>query len=464
MSDSNDRSDLILALDQGSSAAKALIVDPRDGRTLGTGRVELEGFSGEEFVRASREAVRSALSSAGDPDCKFAVAISNQRSTLLFLDESGTPAGEIVPWWDKEELSPELLDREERFRELTGLPLLPQWWSVKLAARKDKCEKLRPATVDTLLISWLTGGNYFTDVSNAARTGLLDLSTLSRSEELSDLLGVPRGIAFPEVLDSTASFGKIAPGVLGSEVELRGSVTTVVGDAGAARYGAVGERPGVISIAVGSGAFLQASVDSPKSPPEGVYLAPAWKRGSRVEWVWEAAVPAMSLGQKAGLDAAGLIEGSWKSLEPSEPAGELLAIIAPNGFGALGPSGQSGVRLEGDWASASAEEKFGAIIEGLVLLVARAVTRLSPGAETIVLAGGLSKENLFCRLMADYTGMTLERVEGGEASVWGAARLAARSLEMDIPVLPQSGKWTSRISPDQRRSRLETFERALLRL
>ncbi len=438
------RGRFILAIDQGSSATKAVVFDAR-GRILGTGRAAVQGKTASAIVESVERAVRR----AGGFHGVDAIGIANQRSTLARWDSQGRPMGRLVSWWERTGLDPARVSprTRTRFRRATGLPLLANWWAGKFSRLGAPP---RTGTVDSLLLAWLSRGETFaTDLSNAARTGLVDLSTLERSPALLDLFGVPRDAHLPVIRPSRSDWG--------------GGIRAVLGDAGAGLLGATGGETGIASLVLGTGAFLQVPTPRRIRPPEGLYLAPAWSDARRVRWVLEGAVPGCASALVAGLRAVGLSETATRRIAPRAPRTDLRALLAPNGLGAIGPADIEGVRIEGDWRGAPSEERLGAIYLGLAHLVARVVARLPRQPRGIVASGGLSRSRFLLAAVADLSGVPVSASREAETTARGAAMLAS-----DLRIPPaRRGAWIlPRLAPREgarRRAAFEAWIRAVTR-
>src|ERR1700722_18644408 len=202
-------SGLILAVDQGTTNTKALLVD-RTGRlafrtsspvallAYENGFVEQDPLALWESVR---EVIQSAVVQARQAGAVIeAIAISNQReTTLAWQQETGQPLATAVSWQcgRSATICNRLAAHSNNFRARTGLPLAPlisagKWaWllenvsTVQAAAAKGA---LLIGTVDVWLIHQLTSGvAHSTDFTNASRTGLLNLETLRWDPDLLSL-------------------------------------------------------------------------------------------------------------------------------------------------------------------------------------------------------------------------------------------------------------------------------------
>ena len=204
----------ILAIDAGTTGVTAVVVTP-DGRIQAKGYQEFRQHfpqpgwvehSAEEIWQATLEATREVLTKVDQSELT-AVGITNQRETVVLWDREtlGSPRRAIV-WQDRrtadicERLKAE--GHEPRVAELTGLRLDPYFSGTKLTWLREhephtwalvESGRYAVGTVDSYLVARMTRGTWHvTDVSNASRTLLMDLSTGTWSDELCELFGVPR--------------------------------------------------------------------------------------------------------------------------------------------------------------------------------------------------------------------------------------------------------------------------------
>lgn len=467
---------LILAIDQGSSATKCAVLDPRSGAVRVEARAPVRVFTPQGILASVRQALTMAVRRLpSSENLSFIVAIANQRSTLVFLNDKGLPDRTIIPWWDPSGVDPAAHSEEDRrwFQTRTGLPLLPNWWAGKLGRIVRDLGPTRsigrPATVDTMLLAWLTSGQtYATDLSNAARTGLVDIQTGRRTKALRNFFGIPLDVELAEIRESLDDFGELrflrpqaGPATRRNPPRLRGRVGAVVGDAGAGLMGMTGGEDGVMTLTLGSGGFLHLPCRRGTTASEGLYRAPAWRMRGRTRWALEAAIPGMARALEAGLAAADLPPNAPSILVPRIPSRSIEAVLAPDGLGAIGPEGLRGIHLEGVWNRATSEERLGAILDGLALLVARAVACFPARPRLLVASGGVSRSSYLLARIADFTGLEVGVAASTNAPLRGAAMMAALSAGHRIPPLGIQGVVVPRLGEQERRSTLARFERRL---
>jgi glycerol kinase len=304
--------DFVLSIDQGTTGTTALVFD-RDCRVRGRGYSEFTQHyprpgwvehDAEEIWRVSLGAAQEALDAAGCAASDLAaVGVTNQRETVVAWERAGgAPVGRAIVWQDRRtaSLCDELKARglEESVREKTGLVLDPYFSGTKLRWLLDNTPDLRRraergevvfGTVDSWLVWKLSGGRaHATDCSNASRTLLFNINSLSWDEELLELFGVPRE-SLPEVKPSAHVYGETDPSVFfGASVPVAG----VAGDQQAALFGQACYAEGSVKNTYGTGSFLLMNTGHKPVPSrEGLLTTVAWQlEGEAAEYALEGSI------------------------------------------------------------------------------------------------------------------------------------------------------------------------------
>ena len=266
---------VILALDQGTTSSRALVI-ARDGRVLGSaqreihplyprpGWVELDPL---EIWESQRQTAVEALRRSGVTAASVAgVGITDQRETTVVWDRaSPLPIAPAIVWQDRRtaEYCQELRGAgcEAFVRRRTGLLLDPyfsatkiRWLLEQVSGARERAERgeLAFGTVDSWLAWQLSGGCvHVTDATNASRTLLYDLHGGDWDDELLELFNVPRAM-LPEVRDTSGVAGETDAAVLGASVP----IASLVGDQQAALYGQACIRRGMTKVTYGTGCLL----------------------------------------------------------------------------------------------------------------------------------------------------------------------------------------------------------------
>jgi glycerol kinase len=205
----------ILAIDQGTSGTKAVVVDPVDG-VLAIAEAELRpeylpGGGVEQDPRALLESVlaigRQALERAGRPVA--AVSLANQGETVLAWDRaSGEPLSPAIVWQDRraEQLVTGMAEAGGWVAARTGLVLDPYFSAPKMAwLRRHVTTDGAVTTSDSWIVHHLCG-EFVTDVSTASRSLLTGPDSTDWDPELLALFGWAQE-PLPGIVDCDAMVG-----------------------------------------------------------------------------------------------------------------------------------------------------------------------------------------------------------------------------------------------------------------
>lgn len=273
MSDYRKKS-YILAIDQSTSNTKAVLfsnsgelIDRVDVPHKQIIKNDLVEHDAEEIYNNTIKAVKGLLSFHPDKKSDIvSVGITNQRETAVCFDiKTGKPLYNAIVWQDgRAKDVVKRLEKEKAYiRRVTGLNLSPYFSAPKYAWIKENVEKaaecaksgdLRCCNIDAWLIYKLTG-EYKTDITNASRTLLLDLDTLSYDEKMVSMFGLKQEF-LPKVCFSDELFGYTDfEGLFDKKLPIKG----VIGDSHAALF-ANTEKIGGIKATFGTGTSLLLNV------------------------------------------------------------------------------------------------------------------------------------------------------------------------------------------------------------
>ena len=223
-----------------------------------------------EIWRNTRRVAASALAAVDlHADDIAAVGITNQRETTLIWDRAtGEPIHNAIVWQDTRTAA--LCDElggdfgVDRYRERTGLPLSTYFSAPKIRWLLDNVDGAREraengelcfGTMDSWVAWQMTGGTegglHITDVTNASRTMLMELRTLSWDEEICSEMGIPMSL-LPEIRSSSEVYGELRAGGAFAGRPLGG----ILGDQQAATFGQACLSPGEAKNTYGTGNFL----------------------------------------------------------------------------------------------------------------------------------------------------------------------------------------------------------------
>ncbi len=259
------------AIDQGTTSTRFVIIDEY-GSFVAVSQMEHEQVLPQpgwvehdpnQIWANTQRVIANALDTAGLTASGLAgIGITNQReTTVLWNRRTGEPVANAIVWQDTRtaDLAKQLSDERgvDWFRQRTGLPPATYFSGPKvrwlldndpsLVALADSGD-LAFGTIDCW-IAWKLTGRHVTDVTNASRTMLMNIETLTWDEELCGVLGVPMSV-LPEIVPSIGAIGPCT-GVLDGT-----TLTTILGDQHAALFGQAAFDPGGTKATYGTGAFL----------------------------------------------------------------------------------------------------------------------------------------------------------------------------------------------------------------
>ena len=436
----------VLAIDAGTTGVTAVVVE-KDGSIAAKGYQEFAQHfprpgwvehAPEEIWQATLEATREVLKSYDASELE-AVGITNQRETVLLWDREtlGAPRRAIV-WQDRRtaDLCTRLRDEghEERVSELTGLRLDPYFSGTKLMWLREQephtwalVESGRYAigTVDSYLIARMTRGTYHvTDVSNASRTLLMDLSTGEWSDELCDLFGVPQD-ALPEI---GPNWGQIATTDPKTFLDLSLPIAGVAGDQQSALFGQTCFDEGDSKCTYGTGSFVLTNTGSEiQRSDAGLLATAAWRSpdgtltyasegaifvtGAAVQWL------------RDGLQIVGSAAETQAIASTVSDTEGVVFVPALAGMGAPHWDPHARGLIIGITRGTTRAHIVRATLEAIAFEV-RDVLETMPSLSSLRVDGGASANDLLCQLQADQLGVPVERPEVVETTALGAAFLA----------------------------------------
>jgi glycerol kinase len=265
------------ALDQGTTSTRFIVFD-RGGRIVSIAQEEHEQIypspgwvehDPEEIWRRTQDVISRALEQKIlKPSDLAAIGMTNQRETTIIWNKSTGQAISNAIVWQDTRVEGMVADFSknggiDRFRAKTGLPLSTYFSALKIRwllenvkdARKQADNgELLFGTVDTFLLWHLTGGTnggvHLTDVTNASRTQLMNLSTLDWDPEILAAFDVPRSI-LPHIVSSSELYGEAKLACIAGT-----KIAGVLGDQQAALFGQTCFRPGEAKNTYGTGCFM----------------------------------------------------------------------------------------------------------------------------------------------------------------------------------------------------------------
>ncbi|HEY3444371.1 MAG TPA: glycerol kinase GlpK [Paludibaculum sp.] len=485
---------LILAVDQGTTNTKVLLMDcagtvrARASRPLGIafpepGWVEQDALA---LWTSVIEAMDDCLEQAHGAEVA-AVGVTNQRESVIVWDRrTGEPAGPCIIWQCRRTAAfcAKLHERglDQIIRERSGQPIDPLFSASKAAwllahipdghARASAGE-LCVGTVDSWLLWKLSGGaRHATDPSNASRTQLLNLRSVQWDAELLDVFKIPAAClpalqASSSVFGETSGCGRMPAGV---------PVASLIGDSHAALFGHAAFVPGSVKATYGTGSSLMTLTDAPVASRHGLSSTIAWARPGSVSYALEGNITNTGgtmqwLAQLLGLSGGAEEIAGLAATVPRSDGAYLVPAFA--GLGA--PHWDSGARgvLCGLTRGTTAAHIARAALESIAFQVNDVFEALGRDAgiamPALLADGGASRNDALMQFQADILERPVIRSSSPDLSAIGAAWLAGlaigfwSSLE-EIAAMPRpTDRFEPRMAPARRRELISGWQDALAR-
>ena len=445
----------ILSIDAGTTSSRSIIFD-KDGNQIGISQYEFtQIFPKEGWVehdpleiwetqkKSMKDCIRKCKIEISDI---AAIGITNQRETTVIWDKkSGKPVYNAIVWQDRRtaEICNDLLKKNlsEKFVEKTGLVIDSYFSGTKIKWILDSNPQLRKraekgelafGTIDTWLIWKMTNGKlHVTDVTNASRTLLFNITTLKWDDELLNVLNVPKNI-LPKVVSSSEIIGDTSKDLFGIAIPISG----IAGDQHAALFGQLCINEGDIKNTYGTGCFcIMNTGDKIVKSKNKMLSTIAWKIDNKVTYAIEGGV----------FVAGALIQwlrDKLKIINKASEIEELASTVKNNGGVTFLPS------LSGLGAPYWDPKATGAIIgitrgtenghialaalESIALRTREIIIEMEKDAgikfKSFKVDGGASENNLLMQIQSNFLNKIVVRPKITETTALGAAFFAGLAV------------------------------------
>lgn len=444
----------ILAIDQGTSSTKSLIFDEQ-GKAVakgmeplrtnypGNGFVEQDPLAIYENVLASVTGCLHQFSESGfNKNDIGSIGISNQRETFVVWDKNGAPLHDAVVWQCKrsvricEQLKKDGLSGI--VNQQTGLIIDPYFSATKLIWLFQNDERVRKAiqngqayfgTIDTWLLYKLTNGKeYSTDYTNASRTLLFNLHTLTWDEALIQAFGLT-GINLPVIRPSAAYFGETSlAGLISQPIP----VSALIGDSHAAAFGEGCFEAGTAKATLGTGCSILMNIGSkPVQSQNGMVTTICWSTEQRIDYALEGVI--VSCGATIEW-----LKNELKLFENSSETEAMAKAVADNGGVYLVPafSGLGSPHWQMNRRASITGMSFGttknhivrAALESIPFQIKDVITAMEKDAglplQQLNADGGMTSNTWLMNVIADLLQKQVNCIGMPDVSALGAAYLA----------------------------------------
>ena len=488
----------ILAIDQGTTSTRAMVFD-HSGSVVSVDQVEHEQIfpkagwvehNGIEIWENTRKVIGGALSKANLNSKNIAaVGITNQRETAMVWDKNtGQPVYNAIVWQDTR--TQKIVDKlagdagADKYKETVGLPLATyfsgpkvMWILENVEGAREKAEKgeLLFGNTDTWVLWNLTGGAendgvHVTDVTNASRTMLMDLETLSWDESIASDMGIPMSM-LPEIKSSSEVYGECKPGVLNGT-----PVAGILGDQQAATFGQACLEKGTAKNTYGTGNFMLLNTGEEKVPSEnGLLTTVCYKIGDQK--------PVYALEGSIAVTGSLVqwVRDNLKMIKDASEIEELAASVDDNGgayfvpafSGLFAPHWRSDARgaLVGLTRYVNRGHIARAVLEATAFQTREVLDAMNADSGVplteLKVDGGMVVNETLMQFQADILGVDVVRPKVAETTALGAAYAAGLAVgywENDEDITNNWGedkRWTPNMDDDERERLYRNWKKAV---
>ncbi|GIJ49079.1 glycerol kinase [Virgisporangium aliadipatigenens] len=488
----------VVAIDQGTTSTRCIVFDRRGQLVSVQQREHHQHFprpgwvehDAVEIWRAVQQLGPRTLRQAGiGPEQVAAVGITNQRETTVLWDRhTGIPVSRAIVWQDTrtdelvsalaaQPFAPEVAVR-------SGLPLATYFSAPKVRWLLDHTPGLRErcargdvlfGTMETWLIWNLTGGPsgglHVTDVTNASRTMLMDLRTLSWDDDLLAFFDIPRAM-LPSIRSSSEVYGRAVeafPGV---------RIGAALGDQQAALFGQTCFAPGDAKCTYGTGSFLLLNTGSaPVRSTHGLLSTVAYQiAGADPVYALEGSIAITGSLVQWFRDQLGLI-GTAPEIETLARTVEDNGgcYIVPAFSGLFAPHWRSEARgvIVGLTSYITKGHLARAVLEATGWQTREVVDAMNADSglalRSLRVDGGMTADNLLMQFVADVLDVPVVRPMVAETVSLGAAYAAGLAVGYwpDLADLRRNwhraAQWLPSMDPELRADEYDNWQRAVER-
>jgi len=438
----------ILAIDQGTSGTKAVVVDS-DDRLLAVAEVPIrpdyraggivEQDPGEliDSVFAAARRAREVAGVAID-----GISLTNQGETVLAWDpDTGRALSPLIVWQDgrAQSVCTRLQAHAEDVARRTGLVLDPYFIAPKLAWIRENCTSEGVVTTSDAWILHRLTGEFVTDVSTASRSLVTDLDTVSYDPSLVELFGLT-GERLPRIADNDEIIG--TTGEFGGDVPVGGLIV----DQQAALLAERCLQAGEAKCTFGTGAFLLANLGTtPNRSTHGLTVSGAWRVDDVTSYCSDGQVYTAASAIR-WLQDVGLLAGPEEiDRIASDDAHGTICVPALAGLAAPWWRSDASAVMQGMTLATSRADLVTAVVQGLAAQVAELGELVSadlgmPLARLRV-DGGLTRSRVFMQAVADLMQINIDVYPSAHATPLGAVALARKSLDPSLSLTDAIVSW-----------------------
>ena len=483
----------ILALDQGTTSSRAIVFDC-NGLPVATSQKEFTQFypqpgwvehDPEEIWSTQAGVALEAITKAGLESTNIAaIGITNQReTTVVWNRKTGKPVYNAIVWQDRR--TADYCDKlkndgaSRKILEKTGL-IIDAYFSatkvrwildnVKGARKLAEDGQLAFGTIDSWLVWNLTKGKlHLTDVSNASRTMLFNIHSLSWDNELLKIFDIPSSM-LPDVRSSSEIYGETS-GHFSSAIPIAG----IAGDQQSALFGQMCIDPGMVKNTYGTGCFMMMNIgNKPIESKSRLLTTVAWKIGNETIYALEGSIFIAGAVVQWLRDGLGIIKTSGdieKLAAKVKDSGGVCFVPAFAGLGAPYWNQHARGTIVGITRGTTSSHIARAALDSIAYQTLEVLKAMQKDSGIVIrelrVDGGATVNNSLMQFQSDLLQTSVVRPKITETTALGAAYLAGLAVQYWASMHDIKSQWqvdrtfNPQISVSEVNNRLQNWNRAI---
>ncbi|MCH4168253.1 MAG: glycerol kinase GlpK [Streptococcaceae bacterium] len=486
----------IMAIDQGTTSSRAIIFD-KTGLKIGSSQKEFtQYFPQEGWVEHDANEIWNSVQSviAGSfiesgikPSQIAGIGITNQReTTIIWEKKTGKPIYHAIVWQSRQSsgIADQLKEdgKSEWFHKKTGLVIDAYFSATKIRwildhveGAQERAEKgeLLFGTIDTWLVWKLTDGqSHVTDLSNASRTMLFNLTTLEWDQEILDLLDIPKCM-LPKLVSNSEIYGETQGfHFYGSEVPISG----MAGDQQAALFGQMAFEAGMVKNTYGTGSFIVMNTgETPSFSENNLLTTVGYSLNGKVNYALEGSIFVAGSAIQWIRDGLQLIEKASDSEEAARAStdeDEVYLVPAFVGLGAPYWDQDARGAMFGLTRGTTKNDIIKATLQSIAYQVRDIVDTMQSDTGIAIpvlkVDGGGTANDYLMQFQSDLLDIPIQRSKNAETTALGAAFLAGLAVGFwkdtdEIREFYEAGKvFEAKMAAEKRNKLYEGWQKAVI--
>jgi len=448
--------DLIGSIDQGTSSSRFMVFEAGTSNVIAQHQIEVRQlFPHESWVEQDPlellSSVEDCIKVVSDQLDEEGVSLSrikglgitNQReTTVLWHGKTGKPLYNAIVWCDaRNGVQVGQLHAkygQDLLRSKCGLPLATYFSATKIVWLLHNVPEVRKASSDGDLMfgnvdSWLIwnltggtqGGRHLTDVTNASRTMLMNISSLEWDQSLLNFFELPNSLILPTIQASSSHFGCLVRGPLQGF-----PILGVVGDQQAALLGQGCVSSGEAKNTYGTGCFMLYNTgNEPVTSTHGLLTTVAYQaEGQPASYALEGSVAVAGLALRWLRDNMCMIDNFAQAYELASQVDSTGGVyFVPAFSGLFAPHWRSDARgtLCGLTGHTTRQHICRAVLEAVCFQVTEIFKAMVADSgfepKQFLVDGGMTQSPLLLQLQANLLGCDVAKPAMKEVTALGAA-------------------------------------------